>query len=150
MEARRGGERAGRLAVGAEGVRALGVRGVEAARATASLVEQAVQRVEGGVQISVDVGQQWQDVRGRIALVQGVMTQIDEATLSQQQGMHQMRDAIVALSAAVQQAAASAQESASAAQELTAQAQTLGEQSARFEADGSSAGSRARRTLRAA
>lgn len=150
VEAARAGDAGRGFAVVADEVRALAMRCAEAARTTSSLIEQAVQRVEGGVQISVDVGQQWQNVRGRIALVQGVMTQIDEATLSQQQGMHQMRDAIVALSAAVQQAAASAQESASAAQELTAQAQTLGEQSARFEVDGSSAGSRARRTLRAA
>lgn len=150
VEAARAGDAGRGFAVVADEVRALAMRCAEAARTTSSLIEQAVQRVEGGVQISADVGQQWQDVRGRIAMVQGVMTQIDQATVSQQQGMHQMRDAIVALNGAVQQAAASAEESASAAQELTAQAQTLREQSGRFEVDGASSGGRARHTLRAA
>jgi methyl-accepting chemotaxis protein len=150
VEAARAGDAGRGFAVVADEVRALAMRCAEAARTTSSLIEQAVQRVEGGVQISADVGQQWQDVRGRIATVQGVMTQIDQATVSQQQGMHQMRDAIVALNAAVQQAAASAEESASAAQELTAQAQTLREQSGRFAVDGTSTGGRARHMMRAA
>lgn len=150
VEAARAGDAGRGFAVVADEVRALALRCAEAARTTSSLIEQAVQRVEGGVQISADVGQQWQDVRGRIAMVQGVMTQIEQATVSQQQGMHQMRDAIVSLNGAVQQAAASAEESASAAQELTAQAQTLREQSGRFEVDGSSTAGGPSHRLRAA
>ncbi|MBL0937576.1 MAG: hypothetical protein IBJ03_01705 [Gemmatimonadaceae bacterium] len=133
VEAARAGDAGRGFAVVADEVRALAMRCAEAARTTSELIEQAVHRVEGGVNISADVGTQWQEVKTRIASVQGVMNQIGHAAESQQQGMNQMRDAIVALNGAVQQAAASAEESAGAAQELTAQAQNLRDQSARFQ-----------------
>jgi methyl-accepting chemotaxis protein len=91
-----------------------------------------VQRVEGGVSISQEVGVQLKDVSQRIGSVHAVMEQIGQAAASQQEGVSQIREAISQLNGTVQQAAANAEESASAAQELTAQARAQRAQAERF------------------
>ncbi len=132
VEAARAGDAGRGFAVVADEVRALAMRCAEAARTTAQLIEQAVQRVEGGVAISQEVGVQLKDVAHRIGSVHVVMEQIGQAAESQQQGVAQIREAITQLNASVQHAAANAEESASAAQELTAQARAQRAQSERF------------------
>lgn len=132
VEAARAGDAGRGFAVVADEVRALAMRCAEAARTTASLIEQAVQRVEGGVTISQEVGTQLKDVAHRIGSVHAVMEQIGQAAESQQQGATQIREAIAQLNDTVQQAAANAEESASAAQELTAQARSQRAQAERF------------------
>jgi methyl-accepting chemotaxis protein len=137
VEAARAGDAGRGFAVVADEVRALAMRCAEAARTTAQLIEQAVQRVEGGVTISQDVSTQLKDVAQRISSVNAVMEQIGHAAEGQQQGLSQMREAISQLNATVQHAAANAEESASAAQELTAQARAQRAQSERFRTEGS-------------
>jgi methyl-accepting chemotaxis protein len=132
VEAARAGDAGRGFAVVADEVRALAMRCAEAARTTAQLIEQAVQRVEGGVAISQEVGTQLKDVANRIVSVHAVMEQIGQAAESQQQGVTQMREAISQLNVTVQQAAANAEESASASQELTAQARAQAAQADRF------------------
>ena len=132
VEAARAGDAGRGFAVVADEVRALAMRCADAARTTASLIEQAVQRVEGGVSISQEVGTQLKDVATRIGSVNAVMEQIGQAAESQQQGVTQIREALGELNATVQQAAANAEESASAAQELTAQARSQLAQAERF------------------
>lgn len=132
VEAARAGDAGRGFAVVADEVRALAMRCAEAARTTAQLIEQAVQRVEGGVSISHEVGTQLKEVATRIGSVNAVMEQIGQAAEGQQQGLTQMREAISQLNITVQQAAANAEESASAAQELTAQARAQRAQADRF------------------
>jgi methyl-accepting chemotaxis protein len=132
VEAARAGDAGRGFAVVADEVRALAMRCAEAARTTAQLIEQAVQRVEGGVVISQEVGVQLKDVAHRIESVHAVMEQIGHAAESQQERVTQIREAIGQLNATVQHAAANAEESASAAQELTAQARAQLAQSERF------------------
>jgi methyl-accepting chemotaxis protein len=135
VEAARAGDAGRGFAVVADEVRALAMRCAEAARTTARLIEQAVQRVEGGVTISQEVGVQLKDVSDRISSVHAVMEQIGQAADSQQQGVAQIREAISELNGTVQQAAANAEESASAAQELTAQARAQRTQAGRFKTE---------------
>jgi methyl-accepting chemotaxis protein len=135
VEAARAGDAGRGFAVVADEVRALAMRCAEAARTTAQLIEQAVQRVEGGVTISQEVGTQLKDVAHRIGSVNAVMEQIGQAAEGQQQGLTQMREAISQLNITVQQAAANAEESASAAQELTAQARAQRAQADRFQTE---------------
>ncbi|AMW06209.1 hypothetical protein GEMMAAP_18325 [Gemmatimonas phototrophica] len=132
VEAARAGDAGRGFAVVADEVRALAMRCAEAARTTAQLIEKAVQRVEGGVSISQEVGVQLTDVSQRIGSVHAVMEQIGQAAASQQEGVSQIREAIAQLNGTVQQAAANAEESASAAQELTAQARAQRAQAERF------------------
>jgi methyl-accepting chemotaxis protein len=132
VEAARAGDAGRGFAVVADEVRALAMRAAEAARTTASLIDQAVQRVEGGASISGEVGVQLRDVSRQIGSVHSMMEEIGVAAESQQQGLVQMRDAVTTLNGTVQQAAANAEESASAAQELAAQAQAQLTQTERF------------------
>ncbi len=136
VEAARAGDAGRGFAVVADEVRALALRCADAARTTAELIEQAVQRVEGGVSISHQVGSQLREVSTRIGSVNAIMESIGQATRSQQDGIHQIRDAVTALNGTVQNAAANAEESASAAQELSAQARAQRAQSERFVVDG--------------
>lgn len=136
VEAARAGDAGRGFAVVADEVRALALRCAEAARTTAALIEQAVQRVEGGVSISNQVGTQLREVSSRISSVNAIMESIGQATRSQQDGINQIRDAVTALNGTVQNAAANAEESASAAQELSAQARAQRAQSERFLVDG--------------
>ncbi len=144
VEAARAGDAGRGFAVVADEVRALAMRCAEAARSTAALIDEAVQRVEGGVTISQEVGTQLKDVAHRIGSVNAVMEQIGQAAQHQQQGVTQIREAIAQLNNTVQQAAANAEESASAAQELTAQARAQRAQADRFRTeDGVRGGRRA-------
>jgi methyl-accepting chemotaxis protein len=135
VEAARAGDAGRGFAVVADEVRALAMRCAEAARTTAQLIEQAVQRVEGGVSISAEVGTQLRDVSTRINSVHAVMEQIGQAANSQQQGVSQIREALTSLNLTVQNGAANAEESASAAQELTAQARAQRAHSERFKVE---------------
>ena len=136
VEAARAGDAGRGFAVVADEVRALALRCADAARTTAELIDQAVQRVEGGVSISNQVGTQLREVSTRISSVNAIMESIGQATSSQQDGINQIRDAVAALNGTVQNAAANAEESASAAQELSAQARAQRAQSERFVVDG--------------
>jgi methyl-accepting chemotaxis protein len=132
VEAARAGDAGRGFAVVADEVRALAMRAAEAARTTATLIEQAVQRVEGGAAISGEVGVQLGEVARQITSVQAVMQDIGDAAASQQEGLAQIRDAVTSLNGTVQQAAANAEESASAAHELAAQAEAQMGQTGRF------------------
>jgi methyl-accepting chemotaxis protein len=132
VEAARAGDAGRGFAVVADEVRSLAMRAADAARTTAGLIEQSVQRVEGGASISHDVGVQLRELSTQISTVNGVMKEIGIAAESQQDGITQIRDAVSAMNATVQQSAASAEESASAAHELAAQAQAQLEQTTRF------------------
>jgi methyl-accepting chemotaxis protein len=132
VEAARAGDAGRGFAVVADEVRALAMRCAEAARNTAQLIEQAVERVEGGVSISQEVEGQLRDLSTRIASVHGVMDVISNDTDAQARGLTGIRDAVTSLNQTVQQVATNAEESAGAAQELMAQAQTQREQVERF------------------
>lgn len=145
VEAARAGDAGRGFAVVADEVRALAMRCAEAARTTARLIDEAVLRVEGGVTISQEVGVQLREVSTRIGSVFTVMDAIGHDSASQADGIVQLREAVNALNATVQQGAANAEESASAAQELTAQAKSQRAQSERFRTDSTRPAARMRR-----
>lgn len=132
VEAARAGDAGRGFAVVADEVRALAIRCAEAARNTAQLIEQAVQRVEGGVVISQEMGVQLRALCSRIGSVNGLMDEIANDTHAQATGITGIRDAVTSLNLTVQQVAATAEESAAAASELMAQTQRQREQVERF------------------
>lgn len=142
VEAARAGDAGRGFAVVADEVRALAIRCADAARLTASLIDDAVNRVEGGVVISQEMNHELRDLSDRIASVTVVMDSIERATASQQEGVEQIRQAVESLNSTVQQAASNAEESASASQELSAQARMQRQESSRFVVDDSSEGAR--------
>ncbi|MBI3791249.1 MAG: HAMP domain-containing protein [Gemmatimonadetes bacterium] len=125
VEAARAGDAGKGFAVVAEEVRSLAIRSADAARTTASLIEQSVTSAQDGVGISGEVASNLADIDAQVRRVRDVMGEIAAASQQQDQGVAQINTAIDQMNGVTQQAAANAEESVSAAQELSSQAEQL-------------------------
>jgi methyl-accepting chemotaxis protein len=136
VEAARAGDAGKGFAVVAEEVRNLAMRSAEAAKGTASLIEESVANADKGVQINEEVVVHLGEIEDGVDRVREVMGEI--ATASEQQGesIHQINSAVESMNGGTQSTAASAGESASAAEELTAQASRVRELVGEFDVTG--------------
>ncbi len=125
VEAARAGDAGKGFAVVAEEVRALAMRSSEAAKNTATLIEEAVARSEGGVSISTEVSHDIEEIRKGILEVRRVSDEIASSSDQQESGVLEINLAVEQVSQVTQQTAANAEESASAAQELASQAEVM-------------------------
>ncbi|MFP4382188.1 MAG: methyl-accepting chemotaxis protein [Candidatus Sumerlaeia bacterium] len=125
VEAARAGEHGKGFAVVAEEVRNLAQRSAEAAKNTASLIEESVGQSNQGAEVVERVSQEMTRVAesaGRVATnVDGIVTASEE----QSSGIGQINDAVAQMDKVTQQVASNAEESASAGEELSSQAQAL-------------------------
>lgn len=132
VEAARAGEAGKGFAVVAEEVRSLAQRSAEAAKETASLIEESARRSEAGVEISERVG----EVLGEIvASIQKIDTYVDgivSGSKEQAIGIGQINVGVAALEDVVQQNAASAEQLASTAQETSSQVEMVREMVERY------------------
>jgi methyl-accepting chemotaxis protein/methyl-accepting chemotaxis protein-1 (serine sensor receptor) len=127
VEAARAGEAGMGFAVVADEVRNLAQRSAQAAKDTASLIEESITKSSGG---KVLVDQVAAAMRSVIEVAGKVKTLVDEVNLGSQEqvrGIEQVGKAIVQMEHVTQTTAASAEESAAAAEELTAQSEALRE-----------------------
>jgi methyl-accepting chemotaxis protein len=122
VEAARAGDAGKGFAVVAEEVRNLAMRSAEAAKNTASLIEEAVHKAEGGVTLNQEVMQNLEEIVSQVHKVSEVMGEIAAASEQQQQGVIQLNTAVEQLNQVTQQSAANSEETASTAQELSSQA----------------------------
>ena len=132
VEAARAGEAGMGFAVVADEVRNLAQRCAQAAKDTASLIEESITRSSGS-QTTVD--QVATAVRTITKESGSVKVLIDEVSLGSEEqthGIEQIGKAIRQMEQVTQQTAASAEEGASAAEELNAQSETLKEIVARL------------------
>ena len=127
VEAARAGDAGRGFAVVAEEVRALALRSAEAARTTAALIEESVQRVAGGVTLGERVAQELEEVTRRVTRTSAVVAEISAAAEQQTDGIRQITSAVNEMNTVTQATAANAEESASAATELSAQADRMQE-----------------------
>jgi len=125
VEAARAGEAGKSFAVVAEEVRNLAQRSAEAARTTASLIEQSVTSANNGVQISSEVAEVFSEIADGSRKVDDLVAEISAACNEQAQGIEQINVAVGQMDTVTQQNAANAEESASAAEELSSQADGL-------------------------
>jgi len=125
VEAARAGDAGRGFAVVAEEVRNLAMRSAEAAKNTASLIEEAVRNSENGVVINGEVLNNFREITERINKVTQVMAEIAEASEQQDMGIGQVNRAVEQINQLTQQIAASAEESASAAQEMSSQSEEM-------------------------
>ena len=127
VEAARAGEAGAGFAVVADEVRNLAQRCAQAAKETASKIEDAVQKSAVGADISAKVAKSLEEIVGKARQVDEMAGEVAAASQEQSQGIAQVNTAVTQMDKVTQSNAANAEESAAAAEELTAQAETLKE-----------------------
>jgi len=125
VEAARAGESGKGFAVVAEEVRNLAMRSAEAARNTATLIEQSVQSARHGVSISTEVAKSLTEITAAANKVNALVGEIAAASQEQSEGIGQVNKSVAEMDKVTQSNAAAAEESASAAEELSSQAEQL-------------------------
>ena len=128
VEAARAGEHGKGFAVVAEEVRNLAQRSATAAKDTATLIEDCVNKAENGAQLSGKCGESLQEIVKNVKKATDLTKEITNASGEQSEGISQVNSAIQQMDQLTQQNAANAEETASASEELAAQSQNMKEQ----------------------
>ncbi|MDP2273643.1 MAG: methyl-accepting chemotaxis protein [Archangium sp.] len=118
VEAARAGEAGKGFAVVADEVRNLALRSAEAAKETASRIEDSIQKAAAGATINVRVSASLSEIVGGARKADELVAQIAVASKEQSQGIAQLNLAMGRLDELTQRNAASAQESANVSTEL--------------------------------
>ena len=132
VEAARAGDAGKGFAVVAEEVRNLAMRSAEAARNTATLIEESVASAGQGVSLSEGVAKSFVEINTGVARVADVMAEVSAASEQQTVGMTQISTAVDQMNGVTQQVAASSEESASSAVQLSSQSMRMQELVSRF------------------
>ncbi|MFZ5774079.1 MAG: methyl-accepting chemotaxis protein [Thermodesulfobacteriota bacterium] len=125
VEAARAGEAGAGFAVVANEVRSLALRAAEAARETAALIEQTVEKVQEGSLLVAKTNEEFNRVSAGTGTVSVLINEISTAVKEQTEGVGQANKALQEMDAVVQNTAATAEESASASEELYAESNTM-------------------------
>jgi methyl-accepting chemotaxis protein len=125
VEAARAGEAGMGFAVVAEEVRNLAQRSAQAAKDTALLIEDSIQKSGEGSRRLGEVAGSIQSITEGATQVRTLVDEVDASSREQAKGIGQISKAIAQMDSVTQQTAANAEESASASEELNAQSQAL-------------------------
>jgi methyl-accepting chemotaxis protein len=125
VEAARAGEAGAGFAVVADEVRNLAMRAAEAAKNTATMIEDTVKKTKNGSDVVIRTSKAFSVVAEQSKKVAELVGEITAASQEQSLGAEQINTAVAEMDTVVQQNAASAEESASASEELSAQAEQL-------------------------
>lgn len=125
VEAARAGEAGAGFAVVAEEVRNLALRSADAAKNTASMIEDTVKKVNDGSILLEQTNTAFGEVSSSTAKVGELVSEIAGASDEQAKGIEQVNRAVAEMDKITQQNAANAEESASASEELSAQSEQM-------------------------
>jgi methyl-accepting chemotaxis protein/methyl-accepting chemotaxis protein-1 (serine sensor receptor) len=125
VEAARAGEAGMGFAVVADEVRSLAQRSAQAAKDTASLIEDSIGKSREGSQKMEQVASSIRQITANSSQVKTLVDAVDSGSQEQARGIEQIGSAIAQIEQVTQRNAASAEESAAAAEELSSQAETV-------------------------
>jgi methyl-accepting chemotaxis protein len=125
VEAARAGEAGAGFAVVADEVRNLAMRAADAARSTASLIEDTVKKVKEGTALAERTNQAFAGVAASTQKVGELVGEITAASEEQAQGIEQVNKAISEMDKVTQENAANSEELASASEEMSSQAREM-------------------------
>jgi methyl-accepting chemotaxis protein len=124
VEAARAGEAGMGFAVVADEVRNLAQRSAQAARDTASLIEESITKSQEGNAKVEQVAESISAITESVRKVKGLVSEVSESSRQQSQGIDQVAHAVAQMEKVTQATAASAEESAAASEELTGHVET--------------------------
>jgi methyl-accepting chemotaxis protein len=125
VEAARAGEAGMGFAVVADEVRNLAQRCAQAARETASLIEDSITKSNDGKSKVEQVAHAIHSITAEAAKVKTLVEEVHIGSSEQTRGLEQMNKAIAQMEQTTQTNAATAEQSASAAEQLNAQSETV-------------------------
>ena len=125
VEAARAGEAGMGFAVVAEEVRNLAQRSAQAARDTASLIEESILKSTEGSRKLEEVASSIVGITESAGKVKALVDEVEASSREQAQGIDQISKAVAQMDQVTQKTAANAEESASASEELNAQSHAL-------------------------
>ena len=125
VEAARAGEAGAGFAVVADEVRNLAIRAAEAAKNTNDLIENTIQRVRHGNELTRLTQRAFEENVEISVKIGNLVDEITAASQEQAKGIEQINIVITEIDKITQQTAASAEEAASASEEMSAQAEHL-------------------------
>ncbi|MEY2794718.1 MAG: hypothetical protein RIR10_434 [Planctomycetota bacterium] len=132
VEAARAGEAGKGFAVVAEEVRNLAGRSAQAARETASMIDQATARADRGADIAGRVSVSLDEIVTATAHVNEILAEIAAASQEQSKGIGQVNSGVAELDKVVQSTAGNSEELASGAEETASQVISLQQLVSRF------------------
>ena len=125
VEAARAGDAGKGFAIVAEEVRNLAIRSAEAAKTTASLIEDSIRNSEGGVELNREAMRSLEEINEQAYRVSSFIGEIAAASEQQRAGIDQINTAVQQINQVTSKETANAEESASAAEELSSQAEGM-------------------------
>jgi methyl-accepting chemotaxis protein/methyl-accepting chemotaxis protein-1 (serine sensor receptor) len=125
VEAARAGEAGMGFAVVADEVRNLAQRSAQAAKDTASLIEESISKSQDGMAKLDQVAGAISSITESAAKVKTLVDEVNLGSQEQARGIEQIAKAIAQMEQVTQKNAANAEESASAGEELSGQAETM-------------------------
>jgi methyl-accepting chemotaxis protein len=127
VEAARAGEHGLGFAVVADEVRNLAGKSANAAKETATIIEESLRQVETGNKIANDTYSLFEEIMNKVNKSSELVGEISLASKEQTEGINQINKAIQQIDNVTQTVASTAEQSAAASEELSAQAISMGD-----------------------